>query len=110
MNLNYRATARFHQGQRGWSKPLLGRYNSAIAPLGTKEKMKANFEENLKQLEAIVESLEEGPADLDQALKSFEAGIKLSRACHKELSEAQKRVEVLLKDESGDLSREPLEG
>lgn len=72
--------------------------------------MKAKFEENLKQLEAIVEALEEGPADLDQALKSFEAGIKLSRACHQELAEAQKRVEVLLKEPSGEITREPLEG
>ncbi|MDT8448504.1 MAG: exodeoxyribonuclease VII small subunit [bacterium] len=71
--------------------------------------MAAKFEENLKQLEAIVESLEEGPADLDEALKSFERGIKLSRACHKELAEAEKRVEVLLKDESGQLSKERLE-
>ena len=57
----------------------------------------ATFEENLEQLDKIVSSLEEGSTTLEESLKSFEAGIKLSRACHKELNRAEKKVEVLLK-------------
>ncbi|OGG96602.1 MAG: exodeoxyribonuclease VII small subunit [Candidatus Lambdaproteobacteria bacterium RIFOXYD12_FULL_49_8] len=72
--------------------------------------MATKFEENLKQLEEIVETLEEGEIDLDQALKSFEAGVKLSRACHKELAVAEKKVELLLKDQDGELTKVPFEG
>jgi len=57
----------------------------------------ATFEENLGQLDKIVQSLEEGSTTLDESLKAFEAGIKLSRTCHKELNRAEKKIEVLLK-------------
>ena len=57
----------------------------------------ATFEENLEQLEKIVESLEEGNSTLDESLKAFETGIKLSRLCHKELNKAEKKVELLIK-------------
>ena len=59
--------------------------------------MSIPFEENLKKLETIVQTLEEGNIDLDSALKEFEQGIKLSRQCQKKLSDAEKKVEVLLK-------------
>lgn len=59
--------------------------------------MAATFEENLEELDKIVQSLEQGTATLDESLKAFEAGIKLSRSCHKELARAEKKVEVLLK-------------
>jgi len=58
----------------------------------------ATFEQNLEELEVIVQSLEEGAATLDESLKAFEKGIKLSRACQKELSRAEKKVEVLIKE------------
>lgn len=60
--------------------------------------MATSFEKNLEQLEKIVETLEEGTATLDQSLKAFEKGIKLSRSCHDELNQAEKRIEVLLKE------------
>ncbi len=60
--------------------------------------MAATFEENLDALEQIVQSLEEGTATLDDSLKAFEKGIKLSRTCQKELSRAEKKVEVLVKE------------
>ena len=64
------------------------------------------FEKALKRLEEIVEKLEEGDLDLDQSLKLFEEGVKLSKVCNKRLSEAQKKIEILTK-ENGELKTEP---
>jgi exodeoxyribonuclease VII small subunit len=46
---------------------------------------------------------------LEEALQLFEQGVKLSRWCHTKLDEAQKRVEVLLKDEAGKMTARPFE-
>jgi exodeoxyribonuclease VII small subunit len=67
------------------------------------------FEEALKELEEIVNRLEQGDLPLEQALQLFEQGVKLSRLCHTRLDEAQKRVEVLLKDEAGKMTARPFE-
>lgn len=66
------------------------------------------FEKSLEKLEAIVKQLESGELDLDASLKSFEEGVKLSRLCEKRLAEAEKRVEVLLKQNEG-FATEPFE-
>jgi len=58
---------------------------------------KENFESALKRLEEIVQKLEEGNLSLDDSLKLFEEGIQLSRFCTKKLSEAEKKVEKLIK-------------
>ncbi|MCP4750983.1 MAG: exodeoxyribonuclease VII small subunit [Proteobacteria bacterium] len=58
------------------------------------------FEDNLEQLEKIVQTLEDGTVTLDESLKAFEKGIKLSRACQKELTRAEKKIEILI-DEDG---------
>jgi exodeoxyribonuclease VII small subunit len=71
------------------------------------------FEEALKELEETVNRLERGDLSLEEALKLFEEGVKLSRYCHKKLDEAQKKVEILLKNETGQMvhkSFEPNEG
>ena len=54
------------------------------------------FETAVKSLEAIVDKLEKGDTSLDDALKQFEKGIALSRACNTLLSEAEQKVETLL--------------
>lgn len=59
------------------------------------------FEAALARLEDIVRELERGDLPLEQSLKLFEEGIKLSRICHKRLDEAERRVEILLKDKTG---------
>ena len=59
------------------------------------------FEEALKKLEEIVKEMESGGLTLEESLKSFEEGIRLSRFCAKELDEAERRIEVLLKNEEG---------
>jgi exodeoxyribonuclease VII small subunit len=67
------------------------------------------FEENLEQLEKIVQSLENGTATLDESLKTFEKGIKLSRACQKELSRAERKVEMLITEDGEVKGKEPFE-
>ena len=60
-----------------------------------------DFETALKRLEEIVKKLESGELSLDSALQLFEEGIKLSRFCHTKLEEAERRVEILVKNSSG---------
>ena len=72
--------------------------------------MKAGFEQKLQRLEEIVEDLEQGNQSLDASLKAFEEGIKLSRACHAELAEAQKKVEILIQAADGTTETQPFEG
>ncbi len=57
-----------------------------------------NFEQSLKQLETLVETLETGNLNLDESLKSFEKGIKITRDCQTALSEAEQRVRILTSD------------
>ena len=68
-----------------------------------------NFEVALKRLEEIVKKLESGDLPLDSALELFEEGIKLSRFCHTTLGQAERRVEILLKNESGQVRAVPFE-
>lgn len=67
------------------------------------------FEEALRELEDIVNRLERGDLPLEEALRLFEEGVKLSRYCHRKLDEAQKKVEVLLKDDRGEMVPQPFE-
>jgi exodeoxyribonuclease VII small subunit len=70
---------------------------------------KKNFESSLKELEKIVEQLEAGDLPLERSLELFEQGVKLSRDCQKRLDEAERKVELLLKDTDGAFSRVDLE-
>lgn len=55
------------------------------------------FEQALAELEALVARLERGDLPLDEALKTFERGVELTRHCQDSLKAAQQRVEILLK-------------
>ena len=68
-----------------------------------------DFETALKRLEEIVKKLENGDLSLDSALELFEEGIKLSRFCHAKLEQAERRVEILLKNGSGQARAVPFE-
>ena len=57
------------------------------------------LEKSLADLEALVEQLEGGELSLEQALKEFERGVKLTRQCQKALQAAEQKVEILLKDQ-----------
>jgi len=67
-----------------------------------------NFEVSLQRLEEIVDELEKGNVPLEQALRLFEEGLKLSSSCRKELEEAEGKVEILLR-QNGKLQPEPYE-
>jgi exodeoxyribonuclease VII small subunit len=56
----------------------------------------ANFEEHLTALETVVEKLERGELSLDESVRLFEEGVKLSNACKKELEAAEGRIQVLV--------------
>ena len=68
---------------------------------------KESFEKALKRLEEIVNKLESGNLPLDESLKIFEEGVKLSRFCTKKLDEAERKVEVLLKNKEGKFTTKP---
>jgi exodeoxyribonuclease VII small subunit len=70
---------------------------------------KSNFENALERLEEIVQKLEGGELSLDESLKLFEEGIELSRLCTKKLSEAETKVEKLIKLGEKEFKTEPLE-
>ncbi len=68
-----------------------------------------SFETNLERLDAIVRQLEDADLPLEKALQLYEEGMKLSEACHKQLDEAEGRVEVLRKRAGGKIVAEPFE-
>jgi exodeoxyribonuclease VII small subunit len=61
-----------------------------------------SFEAALKQLEDIVQRLEKGDLSLEDSLKAYEEGVRLSRLCNARLEEAEGRIEMLLKDARGE--------
>jgi exodeoxyribonuclease VII small subunit len=68
------------------------------------------FEDALARLEDIVKKMEEGDLTLEESLDAFEEGINLSRLCAKKLDEAERRVEILLKDEDESIEIRPFAG
>ena len=65
--------------------------------------MEKPFETSLTELEEIVAKLEDGDLPLEQSLELFEKGIKLSRECRDRLTNAERRIEVLMKSADGEL-------
>ena len=65
------------------------------------------FEDCLARLEQIVASLESGNLPLEDSLKVFEEGVNLARQCGRYLEDAERRIEILAKDDSGTLSTRP---
>jgi len=56
------------------------------------------FEKAMERLEEIVQGLEKGDLSLEDSLKIFEEGIRLSQVCMAKLDEAEKKVEILMKE------------
>lgn len=71
--------------------------------------MADKFEDAMRKLEEIVGKMEKGDMPLDDSLKLFEEGIRLTRFCSKELHKAEKKVEMLIKDAEGKLIPVPFE-
>ena len=66
-----------------------------------------DFEQSLGKLEDLVASLESGDLTLEESLKTFEQGIKLTRSCQTALTEAEQKVNLLLEQDNGELNETP---
>lgn len=64
-----------------------------------------NFEEAMKKLEQITAELEKGDLSLDESVKKFEEGIKLSKECNKILEDSEKRINILINND-GNITEE----
>jgi exodeoxyribonuclease VII small subunit len=89
---------------RGAQNEMNSTPNKAAEP-----QRKGDFEKSLARLEEVVKRLESTDLSLDEAMKLFEEGVKLSRDCQKQLEEAEGRVEILLKKADGKMAAEPFE-
>jgi exodeoxyribonuclease VII small subunit len=72
----------------------------------SKKTLIPDFEAALTELEKLVEKMESGEQSLEEALKSFQRGIELTRTCQQGLKEAEQRVEKLIQENDG-FSTEP---
>ena len=63
--------------------------------MAKKKTDKIDFESAIKELETLVEQMEQGDITLEQSLENFERGIELTRACQKALQEAEQKVQIL---------------
>ena len=70
---------------------------------------KQTFEASLQELEKIVRNLENGDLALEESLKLFEDGVKLSRECQERLNQAERRIEILMRDEAGNPALQAIE-
>lgn len=73
----------------------------AEAKNGKGSETSGNFEASLTSLERIVRELERGDLPLEQSLELFEQGVRLSRECQERLNQAERRIEVLMRDAKG---------
>jgi exodeoxyribonuclease VII small subunit len=75
----------------------------------TKSGKADSFEKNLERLDAIVHEMEDPELPLERALLLYEEGMKLSEVCHKQLEQAEGRIEILMKKAGGKVVAEPFE-
>jgi exodeoxyribonuclease VII small subunit len=75
--------------------------------MSKKNQPEKKFEDALKRLEEVLDSLEHGNLNLEESVKAFEEGVGLVRSCHGKLDEVERRVELLLKDEAGRFLTKP---
>ena len=68
-----------------------------------------NFETSLEELERIVRELEQGELPLEKSLELFEQGVKLSRECQERLTQAERRIEILMRDNQGRAAVRPFD-
>jgi exodeoxyribonuclease VII small subunit len=68
-----------------------------------------NFETSLEELERIVRELEQGELTLEKSLELFEQGVKLSRECQERLTQAERRIEILMRDNQGRAAVRPFD-
>ena len=71
--------------------------HSKIQAMAKKSPGNPNFETSLKELETLVEKMEQGDLSLEESLSHFERGVQLSRSCQQALKAAEQKVEILMK-------------
>jgi exodeoxyribonuclease VII small subunit len=64
-----------------------------------KKQAELNFEASIKELETLVNKMEEGNLNLEDSLKYFERGVTLTRQCQQALADAEQKVKILLEKE-----------
>lgn len=67
----------------------------------------SHFEKTLEELETLVRKLEQGELPLEESLKAFERGVRLTRECQESLRAAEQRVEQVVQNEAGDIEQRP---
>lgn len=72
----------------------------------SRKKSTSLFEDSMDELEKLVEQMEQGDISLEESLKAFERGIKLTRTCQQALQEAEQKVQILL-EKNGQQTLEP---
>ena len=70
---------------------------------------KEKFEDYLKQVEEAVKSLEGGKLQLEESIEKYETGIKALRQCYSILDQAEKKIQLLVKEKDGSLSAREFE-
>lgn len=70
---------------------------------------KIDFEKALEELEKIVKDLEQGGQSLDKTVEEFIYGMKLLKFCHKKLDKAEKKIEIMLKEDEEFTDEVPFE-
>ncbi len=73
------------------------------------EQIEKSFEESLNELEKVAQDIEKGDLSLEEAIKQFEKGIKLSKECSEKLDNAEKRINILVQNANGELTEEKFE-
>ena len=73
-------------------------------------KKSIDFEKHLSQLESLVNDMEQGNLSLEESLKAFESGIKMTRDCQQALKEAEQKVELLSQDNEQPMAFGPEDG
>lgn len=74
-----------------------------------KKEIEINFEEGMRKLDGIVEKLEKGNIPLEEALKQFDSGVQLVRLLNRKLDDAERKIEMLLKNKDGNVIKKEME-
>lgn len=74
-----------------------------------RRKKSVDFEQSIAELEALVDALESGDLSLEDSLKTFEKGVKITHECQTALKDAEKKVEILSRDNQGEITAAPFD-
>jgi exodeoxyribonuclease VII small subunit len=70
---------------------------------------KEKFEDHLRQVEEAVRALEGGKLGLEESIERYESGVKALRQCYAILEQAEKKIQILVKEKDGSLAAKDVE-